>query len=196
MRNAGLKEAQAVQLFAILCPRQSLEFSSQNTGVGSLSLLQGIFPAQGSNPGLPNWRKILYQLSHKGSPRILEWVANPFSSRPSRPRTWTRVSCIAGGFFTNRAVREPSGREYEQTHRDSEGQGSLACCSPRVAESRTRLSGWRPKQPPDTFSFSLSYATLPPAFPLVFTAIPSSKMNCLLVLVLLFSALTHLPLVI
>ena len=40
----------------------------QNTGVGSLSLLQGIFPTQGSNPGLPHCRRILYQLSHKESP--------------------------------------------------------------------------------------------------------------------------------
>jgi len=39
----------------------------QNTGVGSISLLQGIFPTQGSNPGLPHCRQILYQLSHKGS---------------------------------------------------------------------------------------------------------------------------------
>ena len=46
----------------------------QNTGVGSLSLLQGIFPTQGLNPGLPHSRQILYQLSHRGSPRILEWV--------------------------------------------------------------------------------------------------------------------------
>ena len=52
----------------------------QNTGVGSLSLLQGIFPTQGSNPGLPYCRWILYQVSHQGSPRILEWVAFPFSS--------------------------------------------------------------------------------------------------------------------
>ena len=39
----------------------------QNTGLGSLSLLQGIFPTQRSNPGLPHCRQILYQLSHKGS---------------------------------------------------------------------------------------------------------------------------------
>ena len=52
----------------------------QNTGVGNLSLLQEIFPTQGSNPGLLHCRGILYQLSHKGSPRILEWVADPFSS--------------------------------------------------------------------------------------------------------------------
>ena len=51
----------------------------QNTEVGSLTLLQGIFPTQRSNPGLPHCRQILYQLSHKGSPRILEWVAYPSS---------------------------------------------------------------------------------------------------------------------
>ena len=49
----------------------------QNTGVGSLSFLQGIFPIQGSNPGLLHCRWILYQVSHKGSPRTLEWVAYP-----------------------------------------------------------------------------------------------------------------------
>ena len=54
----------------------------QNTGVGSLSLLQQILPTQGSNPGFLQWGRILYQLIHKGSPRILEWVAYPFS-RPS-----------------------------------------------------------------------------------------------------------------
>ena len=78
----------------------------QNTGVGSLSLLQGIFPTQGSNPDLPHCRGILYQLSHQGNPRILEWVAYPFSSGSSQPRNQTRVSCIAGRFFTNWAIRE------------------------------------------------------------------------------------------
>ena len=71
------------------------------TGVGSLSLLQGIFPTRGLNPGLPHYGQILYHLSHKGSPRILEWVAYPFSSGSSQPRNQTRVSCITGGFFTN-----------------------------------------------------------------------------------------------
>ena len=78
----------------------------QNTWVGSHSLLQGIFPTQGSNPGLLRCRRILYQLSDKGSPRILLWVAYPFSSGSSSPRNWTGVSCIAGGFFTNWAMRE------------------------------------------------------------------------------------------
>ena len=78
----------------------------QNTGVGSLSLLQGIFPTQRLNPGLLHSRWILYQLSHKGSPRIQDWVAYPFSKESSWPRNQTRVSCIAEGFFTNWAVRE------------------------------------------------------------------------------------------
>ena len=50
----------------------------QSTGVGSLSLLQGIFPTQVSNPGLLHCKQILYQANHKGSPRILKWVAYPF----------------------------------------------------------------------------------------------------------------------
>ena len=78
----------------------------QNNGVGSLSLLQGIFLTQGLNPGLPHCRQILYQLSHTGSPRILEWVAYSFSSRSSWPRNQTRVSWIAGVFFTNWVIRE------------------------------------------------------------------------------------------
>ena len=77
-----------------------------NTGVGSCSLLQGIFPTQGWNPGLPHCRRFLYQLSQKGGPRILEWVAYPFSSGSSQPKNWTKVSCIAGGIFTNWAIRE------------------------------------------------------------------------------------------
>ena len=82
--------------------------------VGSLSLLQGIFPTQGSNPGLPHCRRILYQLSHKGSPRILEWVAYPFSRGSSQPRNLTGVSCIAGRFFTNWSITEAQfcGRKF------------------------------------------------------------------------------------
>ena len=49
----------------------------QNTRVVNCSLHQGIFPTQGSNPGLPHCRWILYQLSHQGSPRILEWHLIP-----------------------------------------------------------------------------------------------------------------------
>ena len=81
-----------------LCPWDS---SGENTGVSCYALLQGIFPTQGSNPGLPHCGWILYQLSHEGSPRILDWLAYPFSRGSSRPRNRTGVSCTAGGFFTN-----------------------------------------------------------------------------------------------
>ena len=74
LRPRGLQPAR------LLCPWDS---PSKNTGVGSLSLLRGIVPTQGSNPHLLHCRQTLYHLSHQGSPRILEWVAIPFSRGPS-----------------------------------------------------------------------------------------------------------------
>ena len=65
----------------------------QNTGVGSPSLLQGIFLTQGLNPGLLQCPWILYLLSHQGSPRILEWVAYPFSSISSQPNPGIELGC-------------------------------------------------------------------------------------------------------
>ena len=79
---------------------------SKNNGVGCHALFQGIFPTQGSNPGLLHCRQIIYHLSHEGSPRTLEWVAYPFSRRSSHSRNWTRVSCTEGGLFTSWATRE------------------------------------------------------------------------------------------
>ena len=78
----------------------------KSIGVHCHSLLQGIFPTQGSNPGIPCCRQIFYQLSHQGSSWILEWVAFPFSWGSSRPRYWTGVSCMPGKFFTSWATRE------------------------------------------------------------------------------------------
>ena len=46
----------------------SRDFPGKSTGVGCHSLLQGIFPTQGSNPGLLHCRRMLYHLSHQGSP--------------------------------------------------------------------------------------------------------------------------------
>ena len=84
----------------LLCP---WDFPGKNIGVDCHSLLQGIFPTQGSNLGLLPWGWILYCLSHVESPnkciisvicscptlflshrilqaRILDWIAIPFSS--------------------------------------------------------------------------------------------------------------------
>ena len=56
------KSLSGVQLFAT-----PWDFPDQNTGVGSHSLLQGIFPTRGSNPGLPHCRRVLYHCCHLGS---------------------------------------------------------------------------------------------------------------------------------
>ena len=64
-----------VRFFAT--PQTIQDYSpGQNTGVDSLSLLQGIFPTQGLNPGLLHFRWILYQLSHKGSPILCMCVSH------------------------------------------------------------------------------------------------------------------------
>ena len=78
----------------------------KNTGVGFHALVQGIFPTEEWNSGLLHCRWILYHLSHKESPRILEWGAYPFSRRSSGPRNQTGVTCIGGEFFTHCAMRE------------------------------------------------------------------------------------------
>ena len=66
-----LLKVKVVQLYLTLC--DLIDYSpwnspGQNTGVGSHSLLQGIFPIQESNRGLLHCRRILYQLSYQGSP--------------------------------------------------------------------------------------------------------------------------------
>ena len=64
-----VKKVKVAQLCPTVCDPHGLyspwNSPGQNTGVGSLSFLQGIFPTQGLNPGLPYCRRILYQLSHK-----------------------------------------------------------------------------------------------------------------------------------
>ena len=109
----------------------------QNTGVGSLSLLQGIFPTQGSNPGHPNCQQILYQLSHKRNPRVVKWVAFPFSRVSSLPRNGTGVSCIVGRFFTNWAMREA------ETGKESACSAGHPSLIPRLGRSpREELPFW------------------------------------------------------
>ena len=50
-------------------------YPGQNTGVGSRSLLQGIFPTQGLNPGLPHYRQILLPAELPGKPQGLFYHA-------------------------------------------------------------------------------------------------------------------------
>ena len=65
----------------------------KNTTVGYHVLLQGIFPTQGLNPGLPHCRQILYQLSHQGSPSYPSrfskaWFELPESHSKFPPATY------------------------------------------------------------------------------------------------------------
>ena len=85
----SLSHVRLLQPHGLYSPWNSL---GQNIGLGSLSLLLGIFPTQGSNPGLPHYRWILYCLSHQVSPRILDWVVYPFSRGTSQPRNQTSTS--------------------------------------------------------------------------------------------------------
>ena len=71
----------SLHLHGLLPPGSSVHGDSpgKNTGVGFHALVQGIFPTEEWNSGLLHCRWILYHLSHKESPRILEWGAYPFS---------------------------------------------------------------------------------------------------------------------
>ena len=61
-------KVKVTQLCPTLCDHMDyVEFSRPDTGVGSCSLLQEIFPTQGLNWGLLHYRQILYQLSHQES---------------------------------------------------------------------------------------------------------------------------------
>ena len=72
---------------------------SKNTGVGSLSLLQGNFPTQGSNRGLLHCRWILYQLSYLGSPpsSVSQFLL------PNSPALHCWTWCLSEGISFSRA---------------------------------------------------------------------------------------------
>ena len=90
---------------SLLCPWYS---PGKNTGTGCHTLLQGIFPIQGLNPGLPHCRWILHCLRHQGSSRILEWVAYPFSRASSDPGIETRSPALHTGSLPAELPGKPS----------------------------------------------------------------------------------------
>ena len=84
--NTKLLHVKLLQLHLTLCdpmdcspPGSSVhgDFPGKNTRVGCHALLQGIYPTQGLNLGLPHCRWILYCLSHHRSSRILEPIPSP-----------------------------------------------------------------------------------------------------------------------
>ena len=89
----------------------------KHTGVGCHALLQGIVPTQGLNAGLLHCRWILYHLCHQGSPRILEWLAYPFSSGSSCPRNWIQSPALQVDSLPAELPGKPSqGYVNVQTH--------------------------------------------------------------------------------
>ena len=67
LRTFTAVKVKVAQLCLTFCMDSPWNSPGQNTGVGSRSLLQEIFPTQGLNPGLPHCRWILYQLSYQVS---------------------------------------------------------------------------------------------------------------------------------
>ena len=85
----------------------AMHFSRGSSWRTYVSWITGGFSlTQELNPALPHCRRILYHLSHQGSPRILEWVAHPVSRGTFWPRNQTGVPCTADGFFTSWATGE------------------------------------------------------------------------------------------
>ena len=93
----------------LLCPRDS---PGKNTRGGCHALIQGIFPTQASNPGLPHCRKILFSLRLQISPRIPEWVA-----------------CLSPGNLPNPGI-EPGFPELQADYLPAELPGVLSNASP------------------------------------------------------------------
>ena len=81
-------------------------FHGKNTGVDCCPFLQGIFPTQGSNPGVLHCRQTLYHMSHQGSPQMTVRTHNPAGE---------------GGFLRdNYSVRES--RKHHPVMREEAGQ--------------------------------------------------------------------------
>ena len=89
--SSSLATPWTIQPARLLCPWNSL---GKNTGVVSRSLLQGIFPTKGSNPGLLHCRQILYCFSHQGSHSLIT-----FDEKDSTVST-TSHCCNAGAIFS------------------------------------------------------------------------------------------------
>ena len=87
----------------------------KKTRMSCHALLQGIFPTQGSNPGLQHCRPILYHLSHQGSPRIQEWVTHPSPENCPDPGIKPRSSALQADSLPD----EPPGKHKNYTEAES-----------------------------------------------------------------------------
>ena len=109
------------------------------SGLGSLSLLQGIFPTQGSNPSLLHCRQTLYHLNHQGSQAVKIHKENPAHSLEveiiSTERSQLQVLSATGKLCPGNHRVEVKGRSLSQIHRGSAGASGKA--------SQRELASWR-----------------------------------------------------
>ena len=103
------KKMKVAQLCLTLC--HPMDYTAH--GIFQARILKWVafpFSMESPNPGIkprsPTFQADSLSAEPQGKPRILEWVAYPFFSRSSWPKNWTRVFCIAGGFFTNWTIKE------------------------------------------------------------------------------------------
>ena len=129
-----------------LWPHSPWNCPGQDTGVGSLSLLQGIFPTQGLNPDLPHGSQILYQLSYQGSSNEeeLKSLLMKVKVLPWWLRWWRIcLPCRRLG-FDSWVGKIPWRRDWQPTPvflpGESHGQRSLAGHSPWGCKSQTQFS--------------------------------------------------------
>ena len=120
-------------LTRLLCPGA---FPGKNTGVGCCSLLQGIFPTQGSNPDLLHCKWILYCLSHQGS--LFAYMYFP-STLPEQTthRNWTipsslMISCCCCCYVASVVSDSVQPHRWQPTRLsrpwDSPGKNTGVCC--------------------------------------------------------------------
>ena len=109
----------------------------QNTGLGSHSFLQEIFPTQGLNLCLPHCRWILYQLSHKGSSQL--W---------SITQTWERSNNLEHHMGSTGMVGEGNGREGNRSSLKCQARQTYSredkklCCGNKHSTNRSDLKQW------------------------------------------------------